>query len=323
MIDALRRDDGEDRPGGLPHVVLQALGDSPGVGEVSARGGAGEGGRHDRHEQGCGEHHDDRAHEGVGPLVVDPARRDPLVDDVRLLEEELPGGDGRAHDSDDQEHGGGVEAPLHTRGHEALEEGPGRRVAHERQRDHQEIDHDEDEHEPLPAPEASGRRHGDEADRGDGHRDVLAHPEVAEGKADADEFGGDGEEVEDEEVADGEHSPELAEALVDEPGVTDARDCAQAHHHLLVHDEDRDEEGKRPQEGEAEVLTRLRVGGDAARVVVADHDDQSRPHDGEQGQQARRPRSARTRVVLADGAERSMDVANVGGVKHGRAVLCF
>ena len=69
-----------------------------------------------------------------------------------------------------------------------------------------------------------GGRHGDERDRSDGHRDVLAHPEVTEGEADADELGGDGEEVEDEEVADGEHPPELAEPLVDQPGVADAGD---------------------------------------------------------------------------------------------------
>ena len=34
----------------------------------------------------------------VQPLVVDPPRRDALVDDVRLLKEELPGSHGRAHD---------------------------------------------------------------------------------------------------------------------------------------------------------------------------------------------------------------------------------
>ena len=110
----------------------------------------------------------------------------------------------------------------------------------------------------------------------DGHRDVLAHPEVAEGEADPDELGGDGEEVEDEEVADGEHSPELAEPLVDQPGVADAGDGTEADDHLLVDDEHRDEQRQGPQEGEPVVLARLGVGGDAAGVVVADHDDQAR-----------------------------------------------
>ena len=127
-----------------------------------------------------------------------------------------------------------------------MEESPGRRMAHEGQRDDQEIGNDEDEHEPFPASEAAGGRHGDEREGRDGNRHVLAHTEVAEGEADTDELGGDRQEVEDEEVADGEHPPELAEPLVDQPGVPDAGDGTQAHHHLLVHDEDRDEQRKGP-----------------------------------------------------------------------------
>ena len=117
------------------------------------------------------------------------------------------------------------------------------------------------------------------------HRDVLADPEVVEGQADADELGGDGEEVEDEQVADREGAPEPAEALVDQPGVADAGDRAQADHHLLVDHQDRDEQRQRPQQGQPVVLPRLGVGGDAAGVVVAHHDDESRAHDGEQGEQ--------------------------------------
>ena len=64
--------------------------------------------------------------------------------------------------------------------------------------------------------------HGHQAQRRQRHRDVGAHPEVAEGQADPDELGDDGEEVQDEEVADREGAPEPAEALVDEPGVADA-----------------------------------------------------------------------------------------------------
>ena len=92
--------------------------------------------------------------------------------------------------------------------------------------------------------------------------------EIAEGEADADELGDDGEEVQEEQVSDREGPPELAEALVDEPGVADAGHRPEAHDHLLVHDQDRDEQGERPKQRGPEVLARLGVGGHAAGIVV-------------------------------------------------------
>ena len=194
------------------------------------------------------DHDDDRADEGVGPLVVDPARRDPLVDDVGLLEEQLPGRDRRADDGDDQQHRG--------RGHPAL--GPGTRkpctmgasvgMDEDHERDGEEVHRHEDEHEALPAPEAAGRRHGDQADSGDRDRDVGRYAEVAEGEAHADELGDDREEVQEEQVADREGPPELPEALVDQPGMADAGHRPEADDHLLVDDQDRDEQGQGPQQ---------------------------------------------------------------------------
>ena len=55
-----------------------------------------------------------------------------------------------------------------------------------------------------------------------------------------------------------ENAPQnLAEALVDQPGVADAGHRAEADHHLLVDHQHRDEQGQGPQQGEAEVLTGL------------------------------------------------------------------
>ncbi len=55
----------------------------------------------------------------------------------------------------------------------------------------------------------------------------------------------------------------------------------EADNHLLIHHEHRNQERERPQEGQAEVLARLTVGGDTAGVVVADHHDEPGTHDGE------------------------------------------
>ena len=111
------------------------------------------------------------------------------------------------------------------------------------------------------------------ADRDD---QVAVHAQVLERQRDAYELRDDGQEVDEEEAADRESAPEAAKALEDEACLADTGDGAQPHHHLLVDDHDRDQKHQRPEQGGAVVLTRLRVGGDAAGVVVADHHDQAR-----------------------------------------------
>lgn len=79
----------------------------------------------------------------------------------------------------------------------------------------------------LPVPEAARDRHRDERTRGQRHGDVGAHPEVRERQADADELGYQREKVEDDEVAASKGALEAAEALHDEPRVTDPGDGAE------------------------------------------------------------------------------------------------
>src|SRR5260370_21427988 len=74
---------------------------------------------------------------------------------------------------------------------------------------------------PFPPAEAAARGDGDQQDRGQRHRDVGADAEVAQRERDADELGDDGQEVEQEQVADAQPAPEPAEPLVDQPGVLD------------------------------------------------------------------------------------------------------
>ena len=64
-----------------------------------------------RKSESTGDHHGyrtdnshERAENRVGTLVIDPTRRYPLVDNVRLLEEELPRRDGGTDYRDYQEH---------------------------------------------------------------------------------------------------------------------------------------------------------------------------------------------------------------------------
>ncbi len=68
------------------------------------------------------------------------------------------------------------------------------------------------------------------------------------------------------------------------------------------------------------VLAGLRVGGDPAGVVVAHHHDEPGPDDGQQGQEAGRPGTSRSLVVLPDGAEGTVDAtAHVGRRADARA----
>ena len=199
---------------------------------------------------------------------------------------------------------------------EAVEDRSGVGVGEDGQGDDEEVHDHEDEHEALPAPEAARGGDGHQAHGGQGHRDVGADPEVAEGQADPDELGDDGEEVQDEEVAHREGAPEPAEALEDEPGVAHTGDGPEADDHLLVDDEDGDEQRQGPQQGEPVVLAGLGVGGHPAGVVVAHHDDEPGTDDGQQGEEPGRPRPPGRLVVLADGAEGAVDAAAVAA--HGR-----
>ena len=114
---------------------------------------------------------------------------------------------------------------------------------------------------------------------------------------------------------DREPAPEASEPLDDQPGVADPGDRAEPHDHLLVDDQDRDEQQQHPEQARAVVLARLRIGGDPAGVVVADHHDQPGADDREQRQAARAPAPVRF-LVLADRPECALDVADVRGVEH-------
>ena len=127
----------------------------------------------------------------------------------------------------------------------------------------------------------------------------------------------DGQEVEDEQVADAEPAPEPAEPLVDEPGMPDAGDRAEPDHHLLVDDQHRDQQQQGPQQGVPVVLPGLRVGGHAAGVVVADHHDQPGPDDGqERDQLALEPAAFLILIAQPDPAERALDIPEVGVIEH-------
>lgn len=111
-------------------------------------------------------------------------------------------------------------------------------------------------------------------------------------QADANKLGHDGQEVEQEEIANRECSPKEPETLDDQAGMSHTGHDAQAHDHLLIDDQDRNEQHQHPEQARAVVLPRLRISGYAPRVVIADHHDEAGADDGKQREQARHPGAA-------------------------------
>ena len=119
----VQQHDREDRPEQVA-VRTEQAGDPAGVGELPGGSGAASRPRGSDHQAGGADDHHHRAQDRVHPLVADESRRDPLVDDVGLLEEQLPRRDGRPDDGDDQQDRVGTRPALNPRHDEVVCRGP-------------------------------------------------------------------------------------------------------------------------------------------------------------------------------------------------------
>ncbi|SLD59368.1 Uncharacterised protein [Mycobacteroides abscessus subsp. massiliense] len=190
------------------------------------------------------------------------------------------------------------------------------RLGQQKHRNLQQRDRDEDEHRPLPATETPGGHDQNQGDGRDGNGVVLGDAQILGSQCDTDKFSDKGKEVQDEQVAHREPAPATTEPLIDQPSVPDSGDRSEANHHLLVHDEDGDQQQEHPEQAVPVALTGLRVGCDAARVVVADHDDDARPQDGGHGGHPRPEGAGLPGITDADLAERTFDIPQVGRIEH-------
>ena len=188
---------------------------------------------------------------------------------------------------------------------------------HKENRDEHEAASAKSHSETLESTEISGARRADDRNGGQDDAELLRQAEIAKAQRDADEFGDDGQGVQNEEIDDAEGAPEFAEPLEDQAGVTDPGHSAKAQNHLLIDIEDRDERQQRPEQRDAVVLAGLGIGSERAGVIVADHDDEARTEDCEQRRQLAPPAAPRAGVVMEDCSERAVDVANMGLVEDG------
>ena len=182
-------------------------------------------------------------------------------------------------------------------------------MAEKHQRDAQQIPEEDDEHQPFPRLETTGDRDADKQETGERYRNPGGDSEVLRTERDADELRGDREEVEHEQIADREASPDLSEPLEDEATMPDTGHRAEAHHHLLVHDEHRDEQYQGPEQAGSVVLSRRRIRRHTAGVVVADHHDEAGADDYREREEPATPGTRTGRVVLTDRPEGAVNVA--------------
>ena len=172
----------------------------------------------------------------------------------------------------------------------------------------------------LEASQAPGARRRDDDHTGENDGGDLRYAEVTRSQGHADEFRDNGEGVEHEEIDHAERAPELPETLEDQTGMAHPRHRTEAEHHLLGHIQHRDQQQQYPEQVRTEILTGLRVGGDAAGVVVAHHDDEAGADDGEQGEQLGLGRAPCGGVAVGDGSEGAFDVADVLLIEDGTEI---
>ena len=119
----------------------------------------------------------------------------------------------------------------------------------------------------------------------DGDRDVFADTEDAHTRGEAGELGRDVAEVGEAEDDHGEEGHAQTEFFADEIGEAFARDGAHARGHFLHHDQSDGGGDEGPEERVAVFRAGLRIGKDAAGIVIDVGGDEAGADDGEEREQ--------------------------------------
>ena len=315
---------GKQRAGQAAIIFGQTAGYRPGILEIAefrmAHEHLGGKGNH-RHRTN---HHQRNAQPQIGPLIGDEAWGDALVDDVALLEEQLPGGHRGADNADDQQHHVGQFATgRHLRDQKVMGHlGHGRMHHHQDGKQQQAAGH-QNQRKALEAAEVAGTGRQHDEYRSQAHANDFGYTQKIHPQADADEFGDDGQRIEQEQVDGAEGAPEFAKAFQNQPRMANTGDCAQTQHHFLVHIKHGNQQRQCPQQAGAVVLSGLGIGAEGTGVVVPHHHDEAGAENGQQGLEFGHPAMAGIGVVVTDGAQRTADVSDVGAIQYGGAVILF
>src|ERR1700730_12656454 len=149
----------EEYRGSFPEILLHAGGDCACIDEISEFGMTSKRLSSERHDRHCTRDHDRDADHEIDALILDETRRDPFVDDIALLKEQLPGRNRGADDGDDEQHHFIQRRPLRHLWHQHVLDHLVRwRVDEKEDRKEQKTPQDESERETLKAAEGAGAR---------------------------------------------------------------------------------------------------------------------------------------------------------------------
>ena len=300
----------------MPDILSEAGGHRSGVLEISEFGTPCESRGSERHHRDRADDNEHDADTEIGAFITHEARGDALVDDIALLEEELPRRHRGADDRDDQQdHLARLAVRGKLRNRKAQRDLADRRMNPDEYRDQQQATEHQQQREPLEATEITGAGRGyNDRSRSDDAQ-LAGQAEVVEGQADADELGNDRERVQQKKIDDAERAPEPPKALQNQAGVADAGHCSEAQHHLLIDVEDRHQQQQRPEQCGPIVLASLGIGAEGAGIVVADHDNETRTQNGQQRPQTRPPATPGCDIAMPNGAKRTADIADMSLIK--------
>ena len=148
------------------------------------------------------------------------------------------------------------------------------------------VNHGENDQNALHRPVGPTHHHSPHQRRTQRHHQIFSHSEDGHARGQSGKLGHDVGEIRRPQNHHGEKCGAKAEFLANQIRQAFAGDRAHARRHLLDHHQGDGGGDQRPQQGVTELGPRLRVGEDAARVVINVGGDEAGAEDGEKHQQA-------------------------------------
>src|SRR5208282_5836721 len=206
----------------------------------------------------------------------------PLVDDRRLLKEDLPrrnGGTNICHDQSQHSHGSEAPGEPEVRIQETFADS--QPAAGDIPSSHSpeccgyinKIEQAEKQSDFFECPVSAGDHDAKKEQCNAEERDPFRNVEQAHCLRHSDILRDERQPVDKRQIKNREPAPELSKAIEDCFRVASLRDCTEAHRHFLNIVRHRDQDNKCPEQTEPALRTSLRISGDTARVVISDHTD--------------------------------------------------
>ena len=304
--------EGESEAGPLAGERNERFGGFGGVVDAGEAGAVERGGGAEDDEEND-DHATDAAEQDVELGLGILPRADFFLDEAGLEIEELPGGDGGANERGEGDEIAGVEMDAGDESHAGSENPIG--MGEQRRKKIGQVEDAGNEEDDFDLAVVPFQNENPDEQGGDRDGDVFADAEDLRGGGNAGEFGDDVAEIDEEADDHDEESGAETEFFTDEVGEAFSGDDTEASAHFFgdVESDGHGDEG--PEKRVAVGGASLRVGGDAAGVVIDVGGDDARTDDGEEESDAAAPEFAAGEEgedAAAEGVDEDVD----GGEGH-------